>query len=161
MSTDADAPDMADMDSKLKAIHAHAQDLIRREIASRHRVAVGDDDPILMLHTLNEFLIQHTAAAQQQSLAEYRQQLEISALDWAENCRVHTQRTLDHALPAIREVMDNSADEIAQQTAQQIAQELKVALSALERLAKDAKRSATMVLVAGVLVIVAAVVVVF
>lgn len=160
MSTDTDAPDVTDRDDK-PDIRAHAKDLIRRELASRHHVAVGDDDPILMLHTLNELLIQHTAAAQQQSLEEYRQQMEISALDWAENCRIYTQRAFEQALPAMQEILNNSAREIAKETTQLVGQELQLATTALEKLAKDARRAANMVLVAAVLVMVAAVIVVF
>jgi len=52
------------------------------EIAKRHGVSVGNDDPILILHTLNLLLAEDSAQAQQRYLKAFKAVLEESANRW-------------------------------------------------------------------------------
>ncbi len=51
------------------------EDIIK-EIAVKHGIAVGRDDPILILQTINERLMQDSAAAQQEILDRFKEELE-------------------------------------------------------------------------------------
>jgi len=57
-------------------------DVIKTEIARRHGVIVGNDDPILIVHTLNALLAEENAQAHQKSLKAFQEMLEASAKRW-------------------------------------------------------------------------------
>jgi hypothetical protein len=75
---------------------------LRHEIAAKHHVALGPDDPILILHTVNDVLIREAAAAleaaQARALAEYQPQLEQLAQRWSANAVRISDRALDAAV---------------------------------------------------------------
>ena len=72
---------------------------LRREIAAKHGVLVGKDDPILMLVTANDFCLQRSVqllhAAHGQALETQAQQLEHSARSWRVAAEQACQRSLD------------------------------------------------------------------
>ncbi len=45
-------------------------------VAARHGISLSGDDPILMVHTLNEILLEENAQAHQQLLNDFRSMLE-------------------------------------------------------------------------------------
>ena len=47
-----------------------------QEIASVHGIAVSKDDPIMILHTMNDRLISDSKAAQKELLDNFRSELE-------------------------------------------------------------------------------------
>jgi len=48
-----------------------------KEIAVKHGIVVGRGDPILILHIINERLMRDSAAAQQEILARFKEELEV------------------------------------------------------------------------------------
>nr|MBP8176201.1 conjugal transfer protein TraM [Xanthomonadales bacterium] len=76
-----------------------------KEIAAKHGIAVGRDDPIMILQTINERLIQDSAAAQQDALDRFKEELESIAHRWGEDARAKAERTLTTALAAGRAAM--------------------------------------------------------
>lgn len=55
---------------------------IIKEIAAKHGIAVGRDDPILILQTINEKLMRDSAVAQQAILNTFKEELEDIAHRW-------------------------------------------------------------------------------
>lgn len=55
---------------------------IIQEIALKHGVAIGRDDPILILQTLNNKLMKDSVLAQQQQLDLFKEELETIAYRW-------------------------------------------------------------------------------
>ena len=53
-----------------------------KEVAGKHGIALGKDDPILMMHTINETLMKENIQAQQIMLNEFKQELEEFSLRW-------------------------------------------------------------------------------
>jgi hypothetical protein len=76
-----------------------------REIAIKHGIAVGRDDPILILHTINERLMKETAAAQRQILHEFKEELEAAAHEWEITAKKTAERILGVALTASKEAI--------------------------------------------------------
>lgn len=76
-----------------------------KEIAIKHGVAVGRDDPIMILHTINERLMKETAAAQRQILHEFKEELESAAHEWEITSKKIAERILDVALTASKEAI--------------------------------------------------------
>ena len=62
-----------------------------KEIAAKHGIAVGRDDPIMILQTINERLIQDSAAAQQDALDRFKEELESIAHRWGEDARAKAE----------------------------------------------------------------------
>ncbi len=56
---------------------------IIRTVAAKHGIALGRDDPILVLHTLNELLITDFARKQEELIHQFHVSLEEAADDWS------------------------------------------------------------------------------
>ena len=72
-----------------------------REIAAKHGIAVGRDDPILILQTINMKLMQDSASAQQEILDAFKSELESIAHRWGDDAKGKAERTLNAALAVI------------------------------------------------------------
>jgi multidrug efflux pump subunit AcrA (membrane-fusion protein) len=80
-----------------------------KEIAVKHGIAVGRNDPILILHTINERLMQDSTAAQQEILDRFKEELEAIAHRWGNDAKNKAERTLNAALVASKEAMQEGA----------------------------------------------------
>lgn len=67
-----------------------------QDIAVKHGVAVGRDDPILILQTLHERLLRDAATAQQDRLDRFQEALEASAQRWGEEAWGCSTQTPHH-----------------------------------------------------------------
>lgn len=80
---------------------------IIREIAEKHRIVVSRDDPILVLQTINNRLLQNGHKAQQALLDHYKEELEAIAMRWQEEAKAKAERILNASLTASKETMEN------------------------------------------------------
>lgn len=69
-----------------------------QQIASIHGVAVSKDDPIMILHTMNERLIQDSKAAQQELLDNFKSEIELCVSELSIAAKNHTDRVLNSTL---------------------------------------------------------------
>lgn len=76
-----------------------------KDIATRHGIAVGRDDPILILMTMNDRLARDTAEAHQQLLAEHRQALEDMLFRVSLDTKEQAERIVNASLNAARKAM--------------------------------------------------------
>lgn len=127
-----------------------------KDIAVKHGIAVGRDDPILILQTINERLMQDSAAAQQEILDHFKEELEAIAHRWSDDAKNKAERTLNAALTASRETMTNMMQEGAKSAAELIRREIKAASAQFAAPIREAKRVALMNLVAAGMTIIAA-----
>jgi CBS-domain-containing membrane protein len=127
-----------------------------KEIAVKHGIAVGRDDPILILQTINERLMQDSAAAQQEILDHFKEELEAIAHRWGDDAKNKAERTLNAALTASREAMTNTMGEGAKSAAELIRREIKAASAQFAAPIREAKRVALMNLIAAGMTIIAA-----
>jgi len=93
-------------------------DLAISEIAARHGIAVGRNDPILMLLTINERLLDDSQKAQQEALDRFKEELETIAHRWGDDAKTKAERILNAALTASRDSMKKSMQEGAQLAAE-------------------------------------------
>lgn len=68
-------------------------DLIK-EIAVKNEVAVGRDDPIMILATVNEWLARKNAKDQEEVLNRWKSEMESVAHEWSENSKSMAERSL-------------------------------------------------------------------
>jgi hypothetical protein len=86
------------------------EDLIG-EVARKHGIAIGRDDPILVLHTMNDRLVRESTAAQQVLLDAYKQELEALASRWSMEATGRADRMLQAALGGSREAIASAMRE--------------------------------------------------
>lgn len=82
-----------------------AVDAVIREIASKNGVAIGRDDPILMMVTIQGVLATKTMAAHHELLEKHKRELEEIAERWGSDAKDKAERILTAALASSREVM--------------------------------------------------------
>jgi len=127
-----------------------------KEIAAKHGIAVGRDDPIMILQTINERLMQDSAAAQQDALDRFKEELESIAHRWGEDARAKAERTLTAALSAGRTAMMKEMQAGAKAAALSARQEIDAALAQLADPIRDGRRIASLNLIAAGMAVFAA-----
>lgn len=137
-----------------------ADDLIG-EVARRHGIAIGRDDPILVLQTINERLLQDSSAAQQALLDAYKNELEASASRWTTEATDRADRIVQAALAVSKETMAATLAEGAMTSAASVRAEVDAALARVAVRLQDARRIALINLVAACITLVAAGIVVW
>ena len=83
-------------------------DALIGEIATRHGVAVSRDDPVMILATLNERLIEGNRDAQRQLLEEFRTDMAGASQRWIQESQQRAQGLLQQAAEANRVVAASS-----------------------------------------------------
>mgnify|MGYP000750540870 CR=1 FL=1 len=94
-----------------------------KAIAARHGIAVSRDDPILVLQTINDRLMQDSQAAQQEILEGFKSELEAIAHRWGEDSKGKAERTLNAALAASKEAMAQGMKDGAKAAAEAVQRE--------------------------------------
>nr|BCT99940.1 conjugal transfer protein TraM [uncultured bacterium] len=127
-----------------------------REIAVKHGIAVGRDDPILILQTINTRLMQDSQAAQQEILDRFKEELEAIAHRWGEDAKGKAERTLNAALTASKEAMAKGMQEGGKAAADTVRRELEAAAAQLAAPLREARRVSYMNIVAAGMAVFAA-----
>ncbi|MDX6018617.1 MAG: conjugal transfer protein TraM [Sedimenticola sp.] len=127
-----------------------------KEIAAKHGIAVGRDDPILVLQTINERLMQDSAAAQQEILDRFKEELESIAHRWGDDAKSKAERMLNAALTASKEAMASAMKEGATAATVVIQKEIKDAVLQIRQPIGSVRAAATMNIVAAVMTLLAA-----
>ena len=104
-------------------------DELIKEIAVKHGIAVSRDDPILILQTINNRLMQDSEKAQQAMLDQYKEELEALALRWGVDAKDKAERILNASLLASKDAMGEIMQESAKATAVAIRSEIESALT--------------------------------
>jgi hypothetical protein len=126
-----------------------------QEIAVKHNIAVGRDDPIWVLHTLNKRLFEDSARAQEEMLTRFREELEMLAHRWDKEAKSKAERILNASLTAAKETMTTGAGQSAQAVTRALRQEVESVRALLEAPAREARRVALLNLTAAAMVIAA------
>ena len=135
---------------------ADGMDELIADVAARHGIAIGHDDPILVLHTMNEHLLKDSAAAQQALLEAYKAELEAVALRWRTDATLQADRILLAALTASKEAVAAIFQEGAVVTAASVKTEVNAALDRVAVRLQAARRIAVLNLVAACITLLAA-----
>ena len=107
-----------------------------KEIAIKHGVAVGRDDPILILHTINERLMKETATAQRQILHEFKEQLESAVHEWEVTAQKTAERILDVSLTASKKAIAEGGKKVAEAIGREVDSRLSQANAAVRKARK-------------------------
>lgn len=129
---------------------------IIKEIASKHGVAVGRDDPIMILQTINERLLKDSADTQQEILNHYKEELEIIAHRWGDDAKNKAERTLNAALSAGKAAMAKGMKEGTKATTDAIEHAVNDAVAQLSAPINQARLLSMINLAAAVMTLIAA-----
>jgi multidrug efflux pump subunit AcrA (membrane-fusion protein) len=127
-----------------------------QEIAAKHGIAVSREDPIFVLHTMNQRLLQDSAKAQQAMLDQYKAELEAIAQAWGNDAKAKAERVLNAAMSASKEAAAKIMHEGATAAAASVRGEIDAALGRLAGTLRHARRLAMVNLVASALTLMAA-----
>lgn len=127
-----------------------------KEIAAKHGIAVGRNDPILVLQTINERLMQDSATAQQDILDRFKEELESITHRWGDDAKNRAERMLNAALAASKAAMSRTMQEGATAATEVIRREINSAALQLQGPIGKARAAATMSIVAAVMTLLAA-----
>lgn len=126
----------------------HIEELIK-EIAVKHGVAVGRDDPILILQTINARLMQDSAKAQQDMLDQYKSELEMITQRWNDDAKEKAERILNASLAASKDSMAKLMQEGAKEITTAVREEIDSALNRVVVQIRNARRIGIMNIVAS------------
>lgn len=131
------------------------------EVAIKHGVVLGRDDPILILQTMNAKLMEENSKTQQLILNQYKEDLEGIALRFGNEAKEKSERILNASLIAAKETMANVLEESAKTTATMIQKDIEKLLAHASGILGRTKRIAMINLVASSLTLIAVGMVVF
>ena len=141
-------------------MHDALEDLIT-EIAAKHGVAVGRDDPIFILQTINARLLEDGARAQRAMLQEHKEELEAIAHRWGVDAKDKAERILTASLSASKEAMAHMMQDGAAATTAAVRGELDQALSGIARAVQQARDLGRVNLIAAAITLLAAAIALF
>lgn len=134
-------------------------DELIKEIAAKHHIAVGRNDPILILQTINEKLMLDTATTQENLLSGFKADIEEISHRWSEDAKQKAQATLNASVAASKTIMHESATELSSMASKQITTKLEVASSVIESASNTAKTVSYLNITAAIISVIAALIV--
>jgi len=136
--------------------HEHEIEETIKEIAAKHGIAVGRDDPILILQTLNNRLMQASQKAQQDMLDQYKSELEGISLRWSADAKEKAERILNASLDASKAAMEQLLRAGATEAVTTIKAEVDASLNRISGPVKDANCIGLMNIAASCITLLAA-----
>ncbi|HAT8773712.1 conjugal transfer protein TraM [Legionella pneumophila] len=104
-----------------------------KDIAVKHGVVLGKDDPILILQTMNEKLLEENRKAQQEMLAQFKEEIENISSQWKDDAKEKAEKVLNVALISSKEAMNK----LLRDTTNEFVHAMKNVISASLTEAKD------------------------
>ncbi len=135
---------------------ARTYEELMHQIVTEHGIALGSDDPILVMHTLNRYLATDLDKAVQAQIAQLKADLEDLYHRWEAESKAKAERILGAAISASEERMAHTMEQAARAAAAAIRQESEAAQMRLRNLANQ-QRAVGQFLVAVMLVLIAAI----
>ncbi|HAU2307405.1 TPA: conjugal transfer protein TraM [Legionella pneumophila] len=84
-----------------------------QEIAVKHGVVLSKDDPILILQTMNDRLLEESRQAQAAMLAQFKEEMETISSQWKDNAKEKAEKVLNAGLASSKEIMTRLSKEFS------------------------------------------------
>jgi len=136
-------------------MNKEVEELIK-EIAIKHGIAVGRDDPIMILQTINARLMQDSQKAQQEMLDHFKSELEAMSSRWSVDAKEKAERILNTSLAASKDAMGQIMLEEVKVMATSVRAEIDAALSHVTNPIRDARRISIFNIIASCITMLAA-----
>ena len=126
-----------------------------KQIAAKNGIALGRDDPILILQTLNNRLLQDNQKAQQAMLNQYKEELEALSLRWSSDTKEKAERILNASLESSKVAMDQLMQAGTKELLLRFTSSIDESLILIGYLIKDTKRIGAMNIIASCITVLA------
>ena len=133
----------------------HALGELIKEIAAKHGIALGRDDPILILQTLNNRLLQDNQKAQQAMLDQYKEELETISIRWSADTKEKAERILNLSLESSKVAMDQLMQAGTKELLLRFTSQVDESLNLIRYLIKNSQRIGTMNIMASCITLLA------
>ena len=133
----------------------HALGELIKEIAAKHGIALGRDDPILILQTLNNRLLQDNQKAQQAMLDQYKEELETISIRWSADTKEKAERILNLSLESSKVAMDQLMQAGTKELLLRFTSQVDESLNLMRYLIKNSQRIGTMNIIASCITLLA------
>ena len=133
----------------------HALSELIKEIAAKHGIVLGRDDPILILQTLNNRLLQDNQKAQQAMLDQYKEELETLSIRWSADTREKAERILNLSLESSKVAMDQLMQAGTKELLLRFTSQVDESLNLMRYLIKNSQRIGTMNIIASCITLLA------
>ena len=124
-----------------------------QEIAIKHGVVLSKDDPILILQTMNDRLVEESKQAQAAMLAQFREEMEAIFSQWKDDAKEKAENVLNAALVSSREAMTKILRESNRESCQAIKQMAAETLVEAHDLAQQSKKFRLFALLSSITII--------
>ena len=126
-----------------------------QEIAVRHGVVLSKDDPILILQTMNDRLIEEAQQAQAAMLAQFREEMESISSQWRDDAKEKAEKIINAALAGSKEAMARLLLESTNRSVQSVERMISNSLTEARDLSQKTKKFGWLILVSSVVVLAA------
>ncbi len=109
-------------------------------IAVKHGVVLGKDDPILILQTMNDRLLEENRKAQEELLAKFKEEMENISCQWKDDAREKAEKVLNVALAQSKEAMARLLSESTSESVQVMQRMLSNSLLEARELSQQARK---------------------
>jgi hypothetical protein len=134
-------------------------DQMIKEVAARHGVALGRDDPILMLLTMHERLQRDAEASQRALLAEFKSELEVMTQRVTSEAKAQASGALQATLKAGQDALTHAVGESTASVTESVRAQIDNSARQVAAQLQHARRVGTMVLGGSLVVLLAGLVV--
>jgi len=144
----------------MSALDKKMDDAIQ-EIASIHGIALTKNDPVMVLHTLNERLINDSKDAQNKLLDNFRNQMEVISDKGATEAKNHSDRILNSSIVSSKAEVARIMEEQSSVIIEQWKNELSTGFSQVHETMQSSRQAAILNIIASIITSLSAVVVLY
>lgn len=124
-----------------------------QDVAVRHGVVLGKDDPVLILQTMNERLLEENRKAQQEMLSQFKEEMESISSQWKNDAKGKAEKVLNAALAGSKEAMDKILKESAKESVQAMKQMLSDSLTEAYDITRQTRKTNRFTLLSSVVML--------
>ena len=132
-----------------------------QEIASIHGIALTKNDPVMVLLTLNERLINDSKDAQNKLLDNFRSQMEVIADKWSTEAKNHSDRILNSSIVSSKAEVAKVMEEQSSVIIEKWKNELSTGFSQVHETIQSSRQAAILNIIASIITSLSAVVVLY
>ena len=125
-----------------------------KEIAVRHGVVLSKDDPILILQTMNERLLEETRKAQQEMLVQFKEEMENISSQWRDDARGKAEKILNAALARSKDAMAKLLQESTSESVQAMKKMISDSLVEARYLSQQARKFSWFTLISSIAILI-------
>lgn len=126
-----------------------------QEIAVRHGVVLSKDDPILILQTMNDRLIEEARQAQAAMLTQFREEMESISSQWRDDAKEKAEKIINAALTGSKEAMARLLLESTNVSVQSMERMISDSLAEARDLLQQTKKFGWFMLISSVVILAA------